>query len=98
MEKVVNIHMVNGKRPHFDIYIGRRTRNTEFKYHTKWANHFIPKIYGLEKSLELYEEHIRNSPELWDDLDELEGKVLGCWCKPKPCHGDILIKLMNEIG
>ena len=27
---------------------------------------------------------------------ELEGKELGCWCKPSPCHGDILIKLFKE--
>ena len=27
---------------------------------------------------------------------ELEGKELGCWCKPSPCHGDILIKLLKE--
>ena len=28
-----------------------------------------------------------------NDLHELEGKTLGCWCKPEKCHGDILIKL-----
>ena len=27
---------------------------------------------------------------------ELEGKEIGCWCKPGPCHGDILIKLFKE--
>jgi hypothetical protein len=29
-------------------------------------------------------------------LKELEGKALGCWCKPKSCHGDVLIKLIEE--
>ena len=27
---------------------------------------------------------------------ELEGKELGCWCKPSLCHGDILIKIFRE--
>ena len=27
------------------------------------------------------------------DLHELEDKVLGCWCKPGVCHGDVLIEL-----
>ena len=28
---------------------------------------------------------------------ELEGKVLGCFCKPdKSCHGDILLELLSE--
>ena len=27
----------------------------------------------------------------------MEGKVLGCWCKPsQPCHADVLIKLFDE--
>ena len=98
MEKVINIRMVNGKRPHYDVYIGRGLNyypKTVF-LQSKWANLPNVKKVGLKKSLELYEEHIRNTPELWDALDELEGKILGCWCKPEPCHGDILIKLMNE--
>jgi hypothetical protein len=27
---------------------------------------------------------------------DLKGKVLGCWCKPMPCHGDILLQLLKE--
>jgi len=27
----------------------------------------------------------------------LTGQVLGCFCKPGPCHGDILIKLWGEL-
>jgi hypothetical protein len=29
-------------------------------------------------------------------LDELEGKTLGCFCKPKPCHGDVLLELLSQ--
>jgi hypothetical protein len=28
-------------------------------------------------------------------LDELRGLVLGCWCAPRPCHGDVLVRLAN---
>jgi hypothetical protein len=28
--------------------------------------------------------------ELVNDLHELEGKWLACWCYPKPCHGNVL--------
>ena len=27
---------------------------------------------------------------LVNDLHELEGKWLACWCYPKPCHGNVL--------
>ncbi|MHB8407806.1 MAG: DUF4326 domain-containing protein [Acidiferrobacterales bacterium] len=28
-------------------------------------------------------------------LGELRGKVLGCWCSPQACHGDVLEELAN---
>ena len=30
-----------------------------------------------------------------DDLLSLDGKRLGCYCKPKPCHGDVLVELVK---
>ena len=30
-------------------------------------------------------------------LLELRGKNLGCWCHPEPCHGHILLKIINKI-
>jgi len=94
---VVNINIVKGKRPHFDIYIGRITNRAKIKLPiSKWNNPYPIKKYGLKKSFELYEKHIRNNPKLWNSLHELEGRVLGCWCAPRPCHGDILLKLLKE--
>jgi Domain of unknown function (DUF4326) len=28
-------------------------------------------------------------------LPGLNGKVLGCWCKPEPCHRDVLMELLS---
>ena len=28
-------------------------------------------------------------------IGELEGKVLGCWCKPLGCHGDVLVEVLE---
>jgi hypothetical protein len=30
------------------------------------------------------------------DVKSLKDKVLGCYCAPLPCHGDVLVKLANE--
>ena len=27
----------------------------------------------------------------------LKGKILGCWCTPLPCHGDIIIKYLKGL-
>jgi hypothetical protein len=33
--------------------------------------------------------------KLLDDLHEIEGKWLACWCYPKPCHG-VVLKYLAE--
>ncbi len=82
------------KKPN-TVYIGR---NMEFYVQgtskSKWHNPYTVKKYGLEECLKLYEEHVRAN--MMDKLHELQGKELGCWCHPDRCHGDVLIKLMNE--
>lgn len=79
-----------------NLYIGR---NMSFYVKgavgSKWANKFSVKKYSRDGCLEMYKKYIKES-ELYNDLDELEGKVLGCWCKPERCHGDVLMELLRE--
>jgi len=81
------------------LYIGR---NMEFYIkgakESKWKNIFNVKQHGRKKCLKMYEDYIRNNTELYNSLGELKNKELGCWCKPEPCHGDILVKLVNELN
>jgi hypothetical protein len=82
------IRIVHKSKSHYDIYIGRGS---------KWGNPFVIGEHGTrEEVISKYEEWIRNNPSLLDDLPELKDKVLGCWCAPKPCHGDVLKKLYKE--
>jgi len=91
---VINIKTVNGTRPPFDVYIGRQLNYPKASFpRSKWANPYSVKAHG-ERALVLYEKYARKL--LMNDLHELAGKVIGCWCKPAPCHGDILIKLFKE--
>jgi hypothetical protein len=30
--------------------------------------------------------------------EEIAGKILACWCKPGPCHGDVLARLAEALG
>ncbi len=36
-----------------------------------------------------------SDPTLVAQLLALEGKRLGCWCKPEGCHGDVLLELIQ---
>lgn len=63
-----------------------------------WANPFTVKECGSNRqACEKYESWLRSErPDLIERLPELQGKVLGCWCKPEDCHGDVLVRLTAE--
>ncbi len=80
--------VVNKYKDHYDVYIGRGS---------KWGNPFRIGDHGdREDVIEQYRKWIQTRPDLLDSLEELRGKRLGCFCKPKACHGDVLIDLLGE--
>lgn len=79
--------VVHCKKSKYDIYIGRPS---------KWGNPYeIGKDGTREEVIAKYEQYLLSSPHLLNSLHELHGKILGCWCAPLPCHGEILIKYAN---
>jgi hypothetical protein len=80
--------VIHCKKSPFDVYIGRGS---------KWGNPFkIGKDGTRERVIELYRAYIREQRGLLADLGEIRGKVLGCWCSPLPCHGDVLAELCDR--
>ena len=72
----------------YDLYIGRPS---------EWGNPYEIGIDGTRKEvIAKYETYLRDNKYLMDKLPSLEGKRLGCWCHPLPCHGDVIIKLIEE--
>lgn len=63
-----------------------------------WGNPYTVKDYGRDKCIEMYREYIvqrlEKDPLLRKELASLRGQVLGCYCKPQACHGDVLVELM----
>ena len=79
------------------LYIGRSmVHYVKGAVGSKWANPFKVTKYGRDDCIAKYEEYIKSTPELINNINELDGKILGCWCSPEPCHGDILLKLLRE--
>ena len=67
-----------------------------------------PSIYGnpfpvkanstRDEVIAKYEKYARNCPDLLEQIKALsEDAVLGCFCYPKPCHGDVIVKLWKEM-
>ena len=79
------------------VYIGRDMSHAfPGAVGSKWGNPFPLSEYERETSLEFYEKDLRVNSELMNSIGELEGKEIGCWCKPEACHRDILIRIFNE--
>ena len=88
--------VVHCKKEPYDVYIGRPG---------PWGNPFSDKprsvaevkVGSREEAIACFEEWMRQDPEMIERTKkELRGKVLGCWCAPKACHGDVLARIANE--
>lgn len=41
---------------------------------------------------------LENDKSLVEQLISLKGKNLGCWCYPEPCHGNVLLELIDKYS
>ena len=82
--------VVHCKKEKFDVYIGRPS---------KWGNPYsIGQDGDRETVLLKYKKYLESNPELIKQAKkELRGKILGCWCKPNACYGDILIECIKKL-
>jgi hypothetical protein len=77
--------VVNRRTDAFDVYVGRPS---------KWGNPFkVGRDGDRATVIRRYEDWLRTQPQLMAALPELRGKVLGCWCAPLACHGEVLARL-----
>lgn len=89
--------VVNVKHYDFDVYIGRPT---------KWGNPYthleralkkgMTLVGSREEAVERYREWAAEQFSVEEIKAELRGKVLGCWCKPLACHGDVLKEIADS--
>ena len=98
--KVVNLY-----RHPYDVYIGRAGKGKSGYF----GNPIVvgrkcprcSEVHDLEQTLVCYEEYVRARIEVDKkfsaEIKALYGKTLGCFCKPKACHGDVLAKIAEEL-
>ena len=87
--KVVNI-----RNESYDIYIGRSGNGVT----SIWGNPFsIGKDGTRSEVIQKYRDWLLTQPQLLAILPTLKGKRLGCFCKPKECHGDVLVELIENV-
>jgi hypothetical protein len=85
MCRVLNKH--HAGVPAGAVYIGRGN---------KWGNRFVIGRDGDRAAvIAKYERWLARQHHLLRALDELRGCDLVCFCAPRPCHGDLLLRLAN---
>lgn len=83
------------------VYVGRPG---------KWGNPYTHlersegqyKVSSRDEAIESYEKYIQyridTEPDFLNMLvEELNGKDLVCWCSPKRCHAEVLLKYANPF-
>ena len=91
MIKLNKTKVVHCKKSKYDINCGRPS---------KWGNCFeIGKDGTRDEVIQKYKNWLLKGEGqyLLNDLHELKGRILGCWCKPKKCHCDIFVWLCNNL-
>lgn len=90
-----------------NVYIGRRgvvfINGARYPLeNSMWHNPFkITNTCTREECIEKYKQYIILKIErdnLQEELLQLKGKTLGCWCSPEPCHEDVLIELIKNYS
>lgn len=93
---VMSQFVVHCKREKYDVYIGRAVPRSGLKA-SEWGNPFVIGKDGTRlEVISKYRLWLASQPALVERLPELKGKVLGCWCAPEACHGDVLAELANQ--
>jgi hypothetical protein len=96
--------VVHCQRSAFDVYIGRG-RDPRTGRPGEWGNPFSHRpsrvpgtilVATREEAINRYRvwlwDRIRSGALPLGQLALLDGKVLGCWCAPASCHGDVLAR------
>lgn len=93
--KVVNI-----RAEEYDVYVGRAGQGQDGFFGNPFP--LKPGASDLERNLciqkfkSYFLERISEDPEFKRRLMELKGKRLGCFCKPKECHGDVIAEWLDS--
>ena len=65
-------------------------------YKTKEAGGRYSREESIKKFREAFYERLETDARFRRRVHKLQGKQLVCYCKPKPCHGDVIAEYLNS--
>lgn len=107
---VVHVHDPRFAENPDAVYIGRkavRAADPRCRKASFWKNPYTARVgrgpsraHVIAEYERMLREWLRLGHITPSRLLDLDGKVLGCWCKVEgheACHGDVIVKLIAEI-
>lgn len=95
---VLNFYKLGCKVPKGAIYIGRPNYKWGLKG-SKFQNPYSLEKYTREKAIEKYKNWLWNEIKIGhitiQELANMKGRDLVCYCSPQGCHGDVLLKAIE---
>ena len=95
------MRVVHCKREPYTHYIGRPGKLGNPFTHLTTKTLAETKVKTREASIERFKWYALHNLDILDAIKQLPADaVLGCWCKPQSCHGDVIMeiwKAYNEV-
>lgn len=101
--KVVNINRDRGiERDPSYVYIGRGSIYGNPFSHLPGKTGALVKVENRDEAVDSYKKWINGEiqlsikPPSIEEIKRLKHKILGCFCKPAKCHGDLLKEIADD--
>lgn len=90
MTRVVNVNL-----DHYDVYIGRAGHGQSGYFGNPFKEE--SRKNNIENFKKYFYDRLIRDQEFRFKVLGLKNKILGCFCKPKPCHGDVIADYLNNL-
>ena len=87
--------VVNLRKDRYDMYIGRAGRGQDGYFGNPFPLGEQPRGATIARYREHFLERLRADEQFARRVRALKGKTLGCFCKPHPCHGDVIAEYLD---
>lgn len=89
--------VVNLRREKFDVYIGRGGKGQDGYFGNPIRlEDESQRVSVLHQYERYFFDRLVRDPIFNERVYSLKGKTLGCFCKPKLCHGDIIVDYLEN--
>ena len=91
--------VVNLRNHDYDVYIGRQGKGEDGYFGNPfWLSKESERGSTIENYKKYFFNRLENDEEFKKRIHALKGLTLGCFCKPYPCHGDVIKNYLDNLN